>query len=158
MREEAEIRGQPLRNVVLHRDGRVWPSEISGAQEALKLLKNERIVGEDASITILEISKSAPARLRLYALLKSHQGRNLWIENPEIGTFYIPGAEAFLCSTGRAFPRPGTNTGRNLHLAELLPDISTSEFGMRPSRGKSFPLALARSLSRTCASVAGIDE
>lgn len=108
VREEAQAHDLSLRNIVLQRDGRVWPSEISGAQEALKVLKNEGILAEDASITILEISKSAPARLRLYALAKRHDRRDLWVENPEVGTFYVAGAEAFLCSTGRAFPRPGT--------------------------------------------------
>ena len=62
----------------------------------------------DGTLTILEISKSAPVRLRLFEVQRTH-GPRPYVQNPQVG-FYaiINGNEGFLCSTGRAFPRRGT--------------------------------------------------
>lgn len=97
----------PLRSIVVHRDGILWPSERQGIHRAIDDLKKAGILTEDASHAIIEIPKSSPAPVRLYDISKIN-GRD-WVQNPEIGTYFILDAQnAYLCATGRAFPRHGT--------------------------------------------------
>lgn len=108
LRDEAGRRlMNPIRRVVLHRDGRTWPEELHGAESAVATLRMEGVLAPDASLTVIEISKTAPAPLRLFDV-GQRNGRD-WVENPEIGTiFYLGTEDAYLCSTGRSFPRDGT--------------------------------------------------
>ena len=56
---------------------------------------------------MLEVSKTAPAPLRLYDVTDNN-GRS-WVQNPQVGTYYImDDCNAFLCATGRAFFHEGT--------------------------------------------------
>ncbi|MYK19691.1 hypothetical protein F4055_16235 [Candidatus Poribacteria bacterium] len=108
LRQECRRLGEPLREVVIHRDGRCWQSEIDGAKAAIEKLRNEGVVAEEGTLTILEISKTAPVRLRLFEVHETQEQR-AHVENPQIGTYtIINNVEGFLCSTGRAFPRKGT--------------------------------------------------
>jgi argonaute-like protein implicated in RNA metabolism and viral defense len=97
----------PPRHVVLHRDGRVWPSERAGARQAIAELSDEGVLAPDATLTILEVSKSAPAPLRLFEVTGS--ASRTWVENPQVGTYLVAGSnDAYLCATGRPFRHPGT--------------------------------------------------
>lgn len=106
LREETQ--DGEVRHIVLQRDGRLWPSERVGAHRAIERLKAEGILPPDASLTILEISKSSPVSLRLFDVSLGDR-RGPWIENPEVGTYHFASPlDAYLCATGRAFRRPGT--------------------------------------------------
>jgi hypothetical protein len=95
------------RHIVLHRDGRVWPSERAGARQAVTELSDEGVLAPDATLTILEVSKSAPAPLRLFEVTGG--ASRPWVENPLVGTYFIAGPnDAYLCATGRPFRHPGT--------------------------------------------------
>ena len=108
MRAEMVRLGREIRSVVIHRDGRSFQSEIDGAISAMEKLKAEGVVAEDGTLTILEISKSAPVRLRLFDVHRSNEGRPS-VDNPQVGQYLIINRnEGFVCSTGRAFPRRGT--------------------------------------------------
>jgi hypothetical protein len=108
VREERSRLGRLVGSVVIHRDGRCWQSEIDGATAAIDKLKKEGVVEPDGSLTILEISKSAPVRLRLFEVDRTHDARPA-VRNPQVGLYtVINGNEGFLCTTGRAFPRRGT--------------------------------------------------
>ncbi len=104
----AEAQYAELHQIVLQRDGRLWPSERVGAHRAVDRLKSDGVLPSDAALTILEISKSSPVSLRLFEV--SFNGRKgPWIENPEVGTYHFASpTDAYLCATGRAFRRPGT--------------------------------------------------
>lgn len=106
IREEAGARPEPIRVIVIHRDGRVWPSEIAGARKALEFLKREGLVDPNATLTILEIAKSSPAPLRFFDVIDRDGQTKVY--NPQIGLHHISNDDAYLCATGRAFPRPGT--------------------------------------------------
>ena len=107
IRREAEHRREALRTILLQRDGRAFDSEIKGAHEAIELLIKEGALLQDATLTIIEISKSAPVRLRLFDV--SLKGSRPWVENPQVGNYcIINNTEGYLCSTGRAFPHKGT--------------------------------------------------
>jgi hypothetical protein len=104
---EARDAASPPRTIVLHRDGRTWPSELRGAKDALTALKHDGIVTDDATLTVLEIAKSSMVPLRLFDLSKD-PNEKVRVLNPQVGTYCVLGSHAYLCSTGRAFQRPGT--------------------------------------------------
>jgi hypothetical protein len=108
LRREAEGRGTPLSAVVVHRDGRVWPSEIEGIRQAIRRLRSEGHLTNDARYTVIEISKTSPAPLRLYDVEHRDGGRRN-VLNPLVGMAYtVGGREAYLCTTGAPFLRQGT--------------------------------------------------
>ena len=108
VRDEQIRLGRPVRSVVIHRDGRSWQSEVDGAIAAVEKLKREGVVVPDGTLTILEISKSAPVRLRFFEVQRTH-GSKPDVQNPQVGLYtIINGNDGFLCTTGRAFPRKGT--------------------------------------------------
>jgi hypothetical protein len=117
IREESATSDRPIGDIVLHQDGRAWPPHLEGAKRAIKRLKAEGTVASDADLTVLEISKSSPAPLRLFKL-RPRSRDFAATENPQVGRYYISGDEAYLCTTGRAFPRPGTV--RPLHVRRVL--------------------------------------
>jgi hypothetical protein len=66
------------------------------------------VVAADAEVTLLEIPKSAPAPLRLFAISIQANGRR-YIDNPQVGNYYLlSDSNGFICTTGRAFPHRGT--------------------------------------------------
>jgi hypothetical protein len=108
VREEQIRLGRPVTSIVVHRDGRCWQSEIDGAIAAVEKLKKEGVIAPEGKLTILEISKSAPVRLRLFEVQRTH-GPRPFVQNPQVGLYTIVnGKDGYLCSTGRAFPRRGT--------------------------------------------------
>ena len=107
IREEVRTAIDQVRTIVVHRDGRLWPSEKIGAQKAIEFLKREQTLTQDATLTILEIPKSSPAPIRFFDT--EERGGRKWVHNPQVGLHYIVnGSDGYLCSTGRAFSRPGT--------------------------------------------------
>jgi hypothetical protein len=107
VKEQARMTTDPIATVVIHRDGRMYESEIAGAKRAIRALVADGIIAARATLTLLEISKSSPAPLRLFDVLPSANGR-LIAENPQVGSYYLSGADGYLCATGRAFARAGT--------------------------------------------------
>jgi PD-(D/E)XK nuclease superfamily protein len=107
IRDEKIRLGRPVKSVVIHRDGRCFQSEMDGPAAAIDKLKSEGVVAADGTLTILEISKSAPVRLRLFEVQRA-RGSKLFVQNPQVGLYTINRNEGFLCSTGRAFTRRGT--------------------------------------------------
>lgn len=100
-------RNTAISNIVVHRDGRTWDSEIEGLLLAVDKLKQDAILPGNAKLTILEISKSSLVPLRLFELVIENGEFN--IRNPQIGSYYVADEnEAYLCTTGRPFVRPGT--------------------------------------------------
>lgn len=105
--KEAEQVIYPLLHIVIHRDGRMYECEIEGAKQAIAALKAQKILPEDATLTILEISKSAPASLRLFDVIDRGE-QSPFVQNPQVGYYHIINNDGYLCSTGRAFSKPGT--------------------------------------------------
>ena len=76
-------------------------------RKALDALKAEGAVAADATLTILEISKSSPAPLRLFEVTGAAAARPC-VGTPRSAAYHvINGVEGYLCATGRAFPRRG---------------------------------------------------
>src|SRR5258708_19007915 len=75
IRDEKIRLGRPLKSIVIHRDGRCFQSEMDGAAAAIDKLKKEGVVAADATLTVLEISKSAPVRLRLFEVQRTDRAK-----------------------------------------------------------------------------------
>ncbi|MBI3852704.1 MAG: hypothetical protein HY298_20815 [Verrucomicrobia bacterium] len=98
----------PLKHIVIHRDGRLYDTEIKGINLGLAKLKADGIVGADTQVTFVEIPKTAPVALRLFDLSITDYG-GPHVQNPQIGNYYALNAtEGFVCTTGRAFRHGGT--------------------------------------------------
>lgn len=125
MKQEHLIVNTPIRSVVIHRDGRVFPNEIAGFREAISILQQEGVVSTNVKCAILEISKFPMMRFRLY----ERDGDRF--SNPSIGSYHIiDDNEAYLCATGKEFPRRGTTNPLcirkvygNMPMVQCLEDI-----------------------------------
>jgi hypothetical protein len=124
LRQEIASQTEMIKTIVIHRDGRTFQSEIDGAYDALTALKRDGSLDSDATITILEIPKNSLVRLRLFDV-SSKNGRT-WVENPQVGCYYIVNdVDAYLCTTGRTFPHDGTT--RPLHIRRIFGTLSIHE-------------------------------
>lgn len=107
LREEAELGRAELRSVVVHRDGRLYDSEINGINAAFKILQEDGIINKDATLNMVAVPKASSAPIRIFDV-SIENGKRI-IHNPEIGTYWMLSEnDAYLCSTGRAFRRHGT--------------------------------------------------
>ena len=105
-KERMNFEGAPA-EIVIHRDGRAWPSEIEGVREACRQLAQEGVVANDWHLTVLEISKSAPAPMRMFNVRSASSGTV--VENPVVGSWInVDRNEGFVCTTGSPFAIPGT--------------------------------------------------
>jgi hypothetical protein len=144
--EEAEFYDYPIKNVVIHRDGRLFKTEYDGINEAIDMLRNEMFLPHDVNATILEIPKKSVNSVRLF-----EQNGNR-IENPNIGSyFFLNNTEAFLCATGREFWRPGTTNplyvkfhSGSMEFEKALQDVYslTGLAFTRPEDCTRFPLTI----------------
>ncbi len=105
---ETKVHSLPIRSLVIHRDGILWPTERLGVRKAIEDLKQAGILSPNAGYAMLEIPKSAPAPVRLYEVLRLSENQSV-VNNPQVGTYYLlDDRNGYLCATGRAFSRPGT--------------------------------------------------
>jgi hypothetical protein len=108
LRSEKDLGRKNIQTIVIHRDGRLFDEEIKGIEQSIHELKNEGLFTANISINFVEIPKSSPAPLRLFDIMK-RPGKTDFVENPQIGSYLIVSNQhAYLCSTGKAFPRQGT--------------------------------------------------
>jgi hypothetical protein len=108
VRAEFDDQGRSLGSIVIHRDGRTYPEERVGAEQAVEALRAEGILQPDATLTIVEISKTERSMLRFFDV-KEDSGRIPRINNPQVGLHYVTGHDAYLATTGLPFARPGTS-------------------------------------------------
>ena len=106
------------KQIVIHRDGRAWPTEIEGLREACKWLEEDGYLDQGWHLTVVEIAKSAPAPLRLFDVKRAGTAQSLSVENPIIGTWRPTGPdEGYVCTTGRPFRIPGTSNPLHIRRA-----------------------------------------
>ena len=122
IRAESGSFQQRPKQIVIHRDGRAWPAEIEGLKGACKQLANDGHLDTDWCLAVVEISKSAPAPLRMFDVKQLGNGQVLEIENPMVGTWVQTAPdEGFVCTTGQPFSIPGTS--KPLHIQRVEGDM-----------------------------------
>lgn len=91
------------RQIVIHRDGRIFQSELTGLEAALLALKAKGLVADDAKLTVVEIAKHSLIPVRFFET--SPQGT----QSPTIGTYLLADdATGYVATTGQPFRSPGT--------------------------------------------------
>ena len=133
---QAKYAAYPLKNIVIQRDGKLYPSERDGVKKAIAALKQRGVIPQDAEVSYVEIPKHSMASLRFfdivgqYDVLGTHQDNDLAL-NPEIGSWLIlNGSQALICTTGREFRRNGSSRpllvnyiGGGMTFEQLLEDL-----------------------------------
>jgi hypothetical protein len=124
LRAESTASSLPILTIVIHRDGRIFRSEINGVHRAIGILKQEGVLNSEATVTIVEIPKTSPVHLRLFDTTGTGGAPD--VQNPEVGAYHIVDTrDGYLCSTGRAFPRRGTV--RPLHVRRIEGPLSIEQ-------------------------------
>lgn len=127
---------EPIKKIVIHRDGRLFSTEKKGIKKAIEILQTKGSLPADVSVSLVEIPKHSIIQLRLFEVLNEYEvlqemddnGSTL---NPEIGSWMpINDGEAFLCSTGREYEHDGSSNplyvkylSGSLSLAQIMEDI-----------------------------------
>lgn len=94
---------EPLRSIVLRRDGRLFESEWQGFLEAIQKLVAEGLLPADIVTGAVEIPKHHSFGVRLVESVLNG------LENPTLGAWEkLSGIEGVVCTTGRSFNIPGT--------------------------------------------------
>jgi hypothetical protein len=108
LRQEAREPFVTLSKLVFHRDGRIWPQERSGIRKAIEALKHDGVLPPDVSYSVLEVSKTSIAPVRLFDV-SGLNGAGTRVDNPQVGYYWIATEEdGYLCATGNPFSRHGT--------------------------------------------------
>lgn len=109
IRKERRSFAAAPKRVVIHRDGRAWPSEIAGILDACAHLAAEGSIDPQWQLTVVNISKTSAAPLRMFSVYPARNGQGTSVENPVVGSWIgIGNDEGFVCTTGKPFCIPGT--------------------------------------------------
>lgn len=126
IRKEKPYFDRPPKRIVIHRDGRSWPAEIEGFERACETLTKDGSLAQDSSLTVIEISKSAPAPLRMFNVSPLGNGRGRSVQNPMVGHWaHTTPSDGYVCTTGRPFRIPGT--ANPLHIRRVAGDMSIQD-------------------------------
>ncbi|MEW6497515.1 MAG: hypothetical protein AB1589_34180, partial [Cyanobacteriota bacterium] len=90
--------GHKLRSIIIHRDGRWWPSESAALHEAIASLKEQGILPADVRCAVVEIRKNhLPVRL-----FTAVEETTEFLQNPLLGSYRILDKQrSLLTPTGR---------------------------------------------------------
>jgi len=123
LQEEMDFTQDLIINIVIHRDGRFFQSEIDAIEEVIKELKQVSVLPAELKITFLEIHKKSEIPFRLFDVIEQDYKKDqIW--NPQVGYYYIPNEQnGYLCSTGRAFSARRKGTVNPLHIKHIKGEL-----------------------------------
>lgn len=125
LRNEASHVPHLAKSIVVHRDGRIWPTEVDGLRSACRTLAGEGLIAEDFDLSIFEIAKSSPAPLRIFEVERI-PGQKVRVGNPEIGEWMkLSEDEGYVCTTGA--PLLPAGTARPLHVKRAAGQLSIED-------------------------------
>ena len=151
VQEYVRATGDLARTIVIHRDGRMFESELRGAKAAFDYLCAEGLLAPNAAFSCLEIGKTSLTSLRLFDISRNGNPKP-FVRNPQVGDYFISSAEeGYICATGRAFPRDGTVCPLHVRkifgamsLEQLLEDVYwlTTLTWTRPEDCTRYPITI----------------
>jgi len=94
--------GHQIKSIIIHRDGRWWPSESLALQETVAHLKKEDILPDNFRCAVVEIRKSH-LPVRLFTVVE--ENRREFLQNTLFGTYLILDSQRIILTTTG---RPGT--------------------------------------------------
>ncbi|SKA41296.1 Piwi domain-containing protein [Enhydrobacter aerosaccus] len=123
IRKECGSLAATPKRIVIHRDGRTWPSEVAGIMDACAHLATDGCIDPQWQLTIVNVSKTAAAPLRMFSVHPARLGQGTSVENPVVGSWIAIGNdEGFVCTTGKPFRFPGT--ANPLHIRRVRGEMS----------------------------------
>lgn len=112
---EQRLDRRKIKNIVIHRQGTLFPSERKGVSEALKILAKQRAIEEGFTCTFVEVRTTSRMPYRLFRIENRPGRQEEYITNPYIGTYRkVSENEAFICTTGQPYLHQGTT--KPLHI------------------------------------------
>lgn len=108
LKSEQQSFPTPIKKIVIHRDGKLYPSEKAGIESALKKLSDVGVIESDYSCDFLEIRKTSRTPFRIFKVVTPTGSHNKIVQNPQIGTYVPFGDEAFVCNTGYPYRHKGS--------------------------------------------------
>jgi len=115
-----------LKNIVIHRQGKLFTTEKNGISSALEKLGQIGVISEDYKLTFVEIKSTSKIPFRLFKVETPPGIHKEEVDNPTIGTFApVSEEEAFICTTGPPYWRKGTSNP--LHVLKVSGYLSIEE-------------------------------
>lgn len=107
-------------SIIIHRDGRTFPSELSGFHSAVGILKDRGVLPTNVLAGVVDIRKSTVDHLRIVEGTKLED-----VQNPTIGSYYaLSKSEGIVATTGWPFQFPGTANPLHAVIVEGQLDIT----------------------------------
>lgn len=109
IRKEQGLSFRNIKDVVIYRQGKLFPTEKEGILQALNSLSKEKLIDQDYRCTFVDIRTTSRVPFRLFSVSTSPGNQREWVDNPTIGTYNsISDSEAFICNTGIPYGHRGT--------------------------------------------------
>lgn len=110
---------EPLRSLLILRDGRQCGDEPKGIQEAVARLKKDKILAEDATIDVIDVRKKSVKNLRMWYRTSQRYANVL-----EGHCIYLDDSSALICCTGAATLGPHVTAEPSILSAKEGTDIA----------------------------------
>lgn len=109
-----------IESIVIHRQGKVFPTEIEGINLALNKLANKGIISPNFNCTFVDLRTSSRVPYRQFYIKNNEYHHIESIYNPRIGSYFLlSDEEGYLCNTG--FPYYHKGTTNPLHILKNGP-------------------------------------
>jgi hypothetical protein len=107
-----------IKDIVIHRQGKLFSSERDGIVQALKKVAEDKLIFQDYRCTLVEIRATSRVPFRLFNVTTQPGIQKELVYNPKVGT-YVPLAEdeSFICNTGPPYEHKGTT--KPLHVVKI---------------------------------------
>lgn len=129
VQKHSMITGAPVGDILVHRDGILFPQEKIGITDAISELKKEGKIRNECGCTFLEIRKSMSSPVRLFEVVEKNSSQKEMVRNPFNGRCVIFGNDAYIVTTGYPFRHEGTSNplhviwhGGNMSFEDALQD------------------------------------
>jgi len=107
-----------IKNIVIHRQGKLFPQEKEGIVEALNILATEGLIQQNYQCTFVDLKMTSRIPVRLFRVESVPGSQREFVDNPIIGIYYpLSENEAFICNTGPPFMHKGTT--KPLHVVKI---------------------------------------
>jgi hypothetical protein len=122
-----------VKNIVIHRQGRLFETEKRGIDEALRATADEGLISKDYACTHVEIKSTSRIPFRLFDVKAVPHKQKGYVRNPVVGTYVCDGNDAFLCNTGYPYSHKGTVRPLHVTIIEgpmVMDDIIADVFSL----------------------------
>jgi hypothetical protein len=124
--EKQILERNSVANIVIHRQGRLFPGELKGVKKALESASKSGLLPKNYTCTYVEVQKTSSAPMRMFAVRNVPQEQRESVTNPSVGTYMkLSEDEAFLCNTGFPYKHFGTSMPIRVKIVEGHFDLDT---------------------------------